>query len=720
MNPKHTNPTDEKRKAHAPYNFVPLPEAVVTVDESEIPTQDRYEGYTGHIECELTTRSPVYTRTVLNPDFFKKWTDNVRGMMQDDEARETYAQFFHLDDAERPIIPGSSLRGVIRSLVEIIGCGKVRWVTDKQLFFRTVDGTSIGKHYISRMGNNVKAGFLRKRGGQYYIKKCRSVRVFRQDLGGKRVLYKDRVPRWNGSPRQYMPVWVKLSEDGNKVETVAHERSEHLIEGRLVITGDIPKKKKEFVFLLPESEAEEVIVPDKLIERFHDDDQITRWQQKAFPKDEPESNCRERDGYLRRDEFLQGEGDPVFFLREQGALTFLGRAQMFRLPYEQSPVELVPRLLRQHLDEENNELRDIAEAIFGFVPEGKRKRSCAGRVYFTDAVFESAENDVYYSMDAIPPRILSSPKPTTFQHYLTQQKPDKVDRRGNPKWLDHYDSPPPHEVTIRGHKLYWHRENQHFEDTVDDWSDDTQHTAIRPVNSGVKFSCKIFFESLSKVELGALLWALIVPGEPEKDYCHKIGMGKPLGLGSVKVTQCLYLSDRKKRYETLFSEEDWLAGERQEPDQQRFIQAFENYVLDNMDPQERNEAESLAEVERIQMLLKMLEWPGPDAELTKYMQIEPKNTYKDRPVLPDPVHVVKTEQPQPERAQTKRHTGTVKWFDNEKGFGFIKPDQYPKDVFVHFSAIQGEGYRSLQEGERVEFSVEQARKGPRAENVTRI
>ena len=65
-------------------------------------------------------------------------------------------------------------------------------------------------------------------------------------------------------------------------------------------------------------------------------------------------------------------------------------------------------------------------------------------------------------------------------------------------------------------------------------------------------------------------------------------------------------------------------------------------------------------------------------------------------------------------------TGTVKWFDAAKGFGFISPDGGGKDVFVHFSAIQGSGYRSLDEGARVDFRIGQGPKGPQAENVTRI
>jgi len=77
-------------------------------------------------------------------------------------------------------------------------------------------------------------------------------------------------------------------------------------------------------------------------------------------------------------------------------------------------------------------------------------------------------------------------------------------------------------------------------------------------------------------------------------------------------------------------------------------------------------------------------------------------------------------------AVSKRHTqkesprmaqGTVKWFNAEKGFGFIAPDGDGPDVFVHYSAIDASGFRSLDEGQRVEFNITQGQKGPQAEQV---
>ena len=69
---------------------------------------------------------------------------------------------------------------------------------------------------------------------------------------------------------------------------------------------------------------------------------------------------------------------------------------------------------------------------------------------------------------------------------------------------------------------------------------------------------------------------------------------------------------------------------------------------------------------------------------------------------------------------SNKMTGLVKWFNSDKGFGFITPDDGSKDVFVHFSAIQSDSYKTLDEGQKVSFTIENGAKGPAAGNVTAL
>lgn len=66
----------------------------------------------------------------------------------------------------------------------------------------------------------------------------------------------------------------------------------------------------------------------------------------------------------------------------------------------------------------------------------------------------------------------------------------------------------------------------------------------------------------------------------------------------------------------------------------------------------------------------------------------------------------------------ERHSGTVKWFNDGKGYGFIAPEDGGKDLFVHYSEVSGDGFRSLREGDRVEYTVGHGDKGPSAKDVT--
>lgn len=686
--PEHQNPTRPDRIASAPYNFVPLPEKIISAvsDVKELPNHDEYDRkcLSGYFDVTLTTRSPLYIRGPVSASDFPR--------LEQDPQIKNKPEFFHTGDESKPVIPGSSLRGMLRGLLEIVSYSKMQWVSEKHLFFRTVDISTIGEDYRERMAEHVETGFLTRQGDIYSIKTCAMARVWRSRIGN--TLYDgtgpNKVPRWQnqqGQPLQYAPVWVKLQGTANSIEELSYEKREGMREGRLVITGDMPGnpgKQKEFVFFLPTNDAKEIPVPDEIINRFHDDDQLTQWQAKAFPTNQPVPRYREREGMLGRKPVPPG--DPIFFLREKGKLTFIGRAHMFRLPYMQSPFGLVPTALRYPKD------IDYAEALFGFVrtqqqlkdwgaeppKQGEKGRAYAGRVVVTDAVLQSDQDrtSIWLAGDqekALVPKILASPKPTAFQHYLTQQRPDQKDK------LNHYDSKPSRDghptTTIRGHKLYWHQgldtdQNaqqrltlEQIRKTISDGFAvpekplTTQQTSIKPLKPGVTFSFRVHFENLSDRELGALCWTLHPRGEPGQRYCHHLGMGKPLGMGAVELHAQLHLINRVQRYNTLFSGDAWQSGEDlAAPEEvERLTTAFEQHLLHELKPDRK--CEQLKDMRRIAMLLKLLEWPGHRAvedgnryletekrPNTRYMKIQGRygNEYRYRPVLPDPTQFGRT------------------------------------------------------------------------------
>jgi CRISPR-associated protein (TIGR03986 family) len=175
MSPKHIdNIADPKRRAIAPYNFVELPEKVVEAES--LPDGDRYHlnRHTGRIECTLTTESPLYTRCGWSPEDFAEHGEKAFNDLPPD-LKQKRANFFINPATNQPVIPGSSIRGMLRTLVEIVSFGKIDRVSDQQhFFFRAVAADKDDplkeeyKKYVKPQ--NIKAGYLLKRPAGWFIR----------------------------------------------------------------------------------------------------------------------------------------------------------------------------------------------------------------------------------------------------------------------------------------------------------------------------------------------------------------------------------------------------------------------------------------------------------------------------------------------------------------------------------------------------------------------
>lgn len=675
MIPRHVNPANSDRVATAPYNFVPLPEKILTVEEgivvngSNIKPWERHNESipgtaSGWIDLEITTLTPLYIRGPRRHN--GQWDE------RDNRLRpEPYAT---LDG--RPVIPGSSLRGAIRTLVEILGFAKIHPVSRARPFFRDISTSRISAEYrkffiedlgpvssgtdiktkqptnitATGYGTHVRAGFVDA--SRRSIRECGVARIEQQLIVEKlstqvysgsgpicqlqhlKVNVKaDLQPRdyffcrkvTSGGKERHCNLYLRL----RKVQELSTVSAGELQAATLVITGGIPNKHLEFAFLHDEGD-QELRIPDSIWTRFHDDDQTTFWQERAFPRDMPTRNCRKRPGHLR-------DGEPVFFLTDDAkkseenpdGLIFFGRAQLFRLPYDLSPEDLVPEAIR-------DASLDLAEAVFGRVGrvKGMESEALKGRVFFEDAV--AALGGAQATLDVFEPRILSSPKPTTFQHYLTQDG-----SKGSKDLTTYFRNDC---TAIRGHKLYWHRwddskgAEQARETASHGQAHDTQHTLIQPVKAGTTFNGRVRFENLTDVELGALLSAIQLP----EGCAHKIGMGKSLGLGSAQILASLRLVDRGRRYE------NWDNDGVVQDDSSRYRDAFANAVLAhaaNSGEALLAAGDGLRRVGRLDALFRMLEWrKRPAPAKTTAMELK---TFRDlkRAVLPTPHRVVGAPEP---------------------------------------------------------------------------
>ncbi|MBK9094004.1 MAG: TIGR03986 family CRISPR-associated RAMP protein [Anaerolineae bacterium] len=621
------------------------------------------------------------------------------------------------------------------------------------------------RQVIGSLSRNVRAGYLVKRGEEWFVQPALTPR----DMGWSSEDAFLKVKDLNISSSD-LPKYVRLDDPKYRpqihavkfdVEVRRGPRGSYLAvtrlaasqgyTGWLVCSGNMKEasqdrpdqrspRKSQTLVLSENTRAKAIRVKPQAVKDYlagltpYQQEELTAWSE---GKDSPH-------GCLYH-------GKPVFYVTEDNEVAYFGHSPNFRIPARlfgsnraATPTDFVPDALR------NDPRPDLADAIFGWVesndsPAGQR----AGRVFFEDARYVDAKDGVWLHPEPIIPHTLSGPKVTTFQHYLVQDHrtghhPDKKET------LAHYGSPP-NSTQVRGHKQYWHRgASPDIEASAKEREHEKQLTRIIPVKAGVRFKFSVCFENLRLEELGALWWALALPGESGKDYRHKLGMGKPLGMGAVKITPRLILSDRcnqADRYGRLFDDSGWHLAERP-AEAAQYTKLFERYVLDAV---ELRGATRLADVERIRMLLTMLEWrEGTEQWLktTSYMEVETENDklneYKERPVLADPLAVVagndaplRSEErpvrnepaPRPKPAQVTRslpaqqgdarRTGAVtRWLD-DRAYGFIKPDgSQERDVFMHISAV--EGNRALQVGQRVSFEIVQGPKGMQAQKVRPI
>ena len=661
---------NNKRKikdATAPYNFIPLNESIVKseLNEDEIHTgsyntdEKGRKRVTGYIDIYIKTISPLYIRGTNAAD------------------KEKFSDFFAPGGIPR--IPGSSLRGMIRTMVEIVSWSKIGFVDkDKRLYFRAVaDNQSLAKHYRSKIvglddnqQSKLKAGFINRRSnGTYYITPSDytgGTQIYRVDIekvkkakinighyDSKEVYYKPPLPISNKRMRSNTDVFrYPEVQDIRKTQIAGYER------GFVISSGPFPRKQKHWIINKPNP---------KVIKEL-DYEVVNSYKSDSSRKANIDLLAVLDDRKKKLEKYP--EGIPCFYIENNNRVVAFGHTGMFRLPYEKTIGDHIPP------HHNNEEMLDIAEAMFG--KKSENDKGFATRLFFEDAKLTSSPEDAV--MEEVVPNILASPKPTCYQHYLETDN-------GN---ACHWDQ----DTFIRGNKVYWHRwseansddyiaeelsvpekyfkendsqisESSDFnyietdgdkiriksqyskitdpkiKDAVKKYilTDSTsQYTLIKPIKPGMNFKGRIRFENLTEVELGALLFVLSLP----ENLYHRIGMGKPIGLGTVKITPKLFILDRVKRYKKLFHKNEWELSQTPE-NIDMYIDIFSKFVGEKIGEENCHNASSLWETKRLRQLKMMLDYSnvGNNAWLARreYMKLGEFNPLK---VLPYPEDVDKT------------------------------------------------------------------------------
>ncbi|MGD2092979.1 MAG: TIGR03986 family CRISPR-associated RAMP protein [Candidatus Aminicenantes bacterium] len=734
----------------APYNFIPLNDKVVDVKKEEMPDFDRYhdDRFTGEIQLEIENKTPLYIRDTMDQDELKK---------------ENHINPDFFSPAKRYRIPGSSLRGMVRTLVEIVSWSKLRFFEkNREFHYRSFADSALDLRddytsKIIRRDNRVKPGFFLNANAGYLVKRGLNYKIIpaqylddfqfarveeetviksrikierpKEDEKGKTTIervpiermrkyhqykeeYIERRGNYVKNPAYEKPVKEKLDKEkvygfdstpvrftytkfdtGNSSTILLctsivtqirniDEPLESSKEGYLVLSGWMignrrrgkrpPGRGKHLHWVIapPNKDKNELVFADGVIENYINDS--TREDRtnllKKLAKEIKKGKKGEEDAVV-----------PCFYKVKDGKVISFGHTGLFRLAYEKSLEELVPS------GNKNFNGIDMAEAIFG------NESTFAGRVFFEDAPLkegqeiESEENPGKYP---VIPKILATPKPTTFQHYLKQQRNEITPEyhHGRLKGYRNIKNYNNSDAYMAGYKLYWHRspsngenrakeknlweeefitferksfnklldknhlKQEDFQDMINNAGNkdkvevnllalkeknikayqavldaigiyETQHTKIKPMAPNTKFKGKIRFENLSKRELGALLFVLDLP----EGCCHKLGMGKPLGMGSIKIKPTLYISNRKTRYKSLIAEfGDSEKSLKLEESFSEYKKEFVEHILDSIGL--NRDISDLWETGRLKELRAMLDFNHrPEAGKTRYMEIQRQN-----------------------------------------------------------------------------------------------
>ena len=457
----------------APYNFVPLNDKIfypswasedILKNIHDVPFED---GESGVIELEITAKSPIFIKDSKNPSEF--------------------CHFINENGGKEYHIPATSIKGMIRSVLEIMSFGKIRIDEKKHKKYLSVRDMTDRQNLVGQADG---CGFLIKNGSSYVIEECIDIRTINLHSDTN---YKD-IKKLETANEKYKkfgllkeinfaPYNEKSKNRFGKEITIKRAKFDRQgRKGVLVFTGDIGNKKHEFIFA---KNGKKIQLDKSIFENF----------KKVYFDDEESI-----DGQFWKKQFDKGMPVPIFYNKNK---TAIGLTQLFKLAYKKTIFEAAKQA-------SNDEKLDLAETIFGTV---KGDRALKGRVYFSH--FKSSIE----RFEAKKEGVFGAPNPSYYPNYLEQQG-------------ETYTTLMSEDAKIRGYKRYPLHEGVEKLSIGNGNKDMIVEFKPLPVSS--VFKGKIIFHNLKKIEIGALLSAITFHGKSDK-FMHNIGFAKPYGYGKIDI-----------------------------------------------------------------------------------------------------------------------------------------------------------------------------------------
>lgn len=470
---------------HAPYHFVPHAKQVLMPEWSHLVSHDvPFEnGLSGILSVTLKNETPLCVGGLHN----KK---------DGDPAQVLWAK----DPMGNPTVPGSSLKGMIRNVMEIATLGKLNAVDDQQFSFRDITKNK----YKNKVSTPTSGWIKLSNKGEWIFTPCSFAR-FKHSL--LQDLFNIEIMNDSNAEDKYkiLPLSKRLSVTtssiadsyGNYNVVNDNNNETEKVEGNLVFLDNRVGRTEYFnfsYFFHSPNIGEKQSVEGDIVTRL-----FSSYGEKNI------QSLKDNPGAL---------GIPVFAFKENQEITQLSFPKMPKLKYKNSIHDLIGNNGQTHLADS---IFDFSELIFGTLRENAL--SLKSRVIFSDAIAH-ASNASLYSSNSL---ILNNPKPTFFPAYLEQPTQGSY---------SDYDS----KSQLAGFKRYISKAPEQQELTDSNIPPDKHKVASRLqlAPKGSIFTSRIVFHNLLPVELGALLWCLSIGGDDK--HFHQLGHGKPYGAGAVQLT----------------------------------------------------------------------------------------------------------------------------------------------------------------------------------------